>query len=93
MVVEMIEKPQEERITLASNDGRQRVTLVQRPDAAVQIIAQGPVTVTGEKDVTISSTTGDILLRGTRVTVQATAELTLSGGVSTTVRGGVVRIN
>lgn len=93
MVVEMIEKPQEERITLASNDGKQRVTLVQRPDAAVQIIAEGPVTVTGKKDVTISSTTGDVHLEGARVTVRATADLTLSGGASTTVRGGVVRIN
>lgn len=123
MVVEMIEKPQEEKLTLSTSGGKQRVTLVQKSDAAIEIIAEGPVTVTGKKDVAVSSSTGDVTVKGKKVTIEATADLLLSGanvavkakasagvegatvkvagsaaaelsgGGSTTVKGGIVRIN
>jgi hypothetical protein len=123
MVVEMIEKPQEEKLTLSTSGGKQRVTLVQKSGAAIEIIAEGPVTVTGKKDVAVSSSTGDVTVKGKKVTIEATADLLLSGanvavkakasagvegatvkvagsaaaelsgGGSTTVKGGIVRIN
>ncbi|HEY0360436.1 MAG TPA: VgrG-related protein [Mycobacteriales bacterium] len=123
MVVEMIEKPQEEKLTLSTNGGAQRVTLTQKRDAAIEIIAEGPVTVTGKKDVAVSSTTGDVTVKGKKVTIEATSDLQLtgvnvsvkatagaglegatvkvagsataevSGGATTTVKGGIVRIN
>jgi uncharacterized protein involved in type VI secretion and phage assembly len=79
LVVEMIEKPQEEKLTLSTNDGKQRITLVQKSDAAIEIIAEGPVTVTAKKDVVVSSQTGDIAMKGKKITVAATADLELTG--------------
>jgi phage protein D len=123
MVVEMVEKPQEEKLTLSTNEGKQRVTLVQKSNAAIEIIAEGPVTVTGKKDVVVSSTTGDVTVKGKKVAIEATTDLMLtganvtvkataaaglegatvkvagsaaaelSGGATTTVKGGIVRIN
>lgn len=123
MVVEMVETPQEERLTLSTNGGKQRVTLVQKQDAALEVIAEGPVTVTGKKDVTVSSTSGDVTVKGRTISVSATGDLELSGanvtvsatagaelsgatarvagtasaelsgGATTTVKGGLVRIN
>jgi phage protein D len=123
MVVEMVEKPQEEKLTLSTNGGKQRITLVQKGNAAIEIIAEGPVTVTGKKDVAVSSATGDITVKGKKITIKATADLELagtnvvvkatagaglegatvkvagtgtaelSGGATTTVKGGIVRIN
>jgi uncharacterized protein involved in type VI secretion and phage assembly len=108
MVVEMVETPQAEQLTLSTNDGKQRVTLVQKPGAAIEIIAEGPVTVTGKKDVAVSSTTGDVTVKGRKVAIEASTDLTLSGatvkvagsaaaelsgGATTTVKGGIVRIN
>jgi uncharacterized protein involved in type VI secretion and phage assembly len=123
MVVEMVEKPQEEKLTLSTSGGKQRITLVQKSDAAIEIIAEGPVTVTGKKDVAVSSTTGDVTVKGKKITIQATTDLQLiganvavkataaaglegatvkvagsaaaelSGGATTTVKGGIVRIN
>jgi phage protein D len=77
MVVEMVEKPQEEKLTLSTNGGKQRVTLVQKGDAAIEIIAEGPVTVTGKKDVAVSSSTGDVTVKGRNITIEATSDLEL----------------
>jgi uncharacterized protein involved in type VI secretion and phage assembly len=77
MVVEMVEKPQEEKLTLSTNGGKQRVTLVQKGDAAIEIIAEGPVTVTGKKDVAVSSSTGDVTVKGRKITIEATSDLEL----------------
>jgi uncharacterized protein involved in type VI secretion and phage assembly len=79
MVVEMIETPQEQKLTLSTNDGQQRVTLVQKSDAEIEIVASGPVKVTAQKDVTVSSTGGNVSVSGTDITLAATNALKLSG--------------
>ncbi len=123
MVVEMVESAQDEKITISTHGGKQRLTLVQKPDAAVQIVSEGPVTVVAKQDVSVETSTGDITLKGTKVSVAATGDLELkgtnvtvkatangelsgatvkvagsataelSGSATTTVKGGLVRIN
>jgi uncharacterized protein involved in type VI secretion and phage assembly len=79
MVVEMIEKPSEEKLTISTNGGAQRITLVQKSDKAIEIISEGPVTVTGKKDVAVASSTGDVSLKGKKIAIEATTALELSG--------------
>jgi uncharacterized protein involved in type VI secretion and phage assembly len=123
MVIEMIETPQDEKLTLSTNKGAQRITLVQKSDKAIEIISEGPITVTGRQNVDVSSASGDITLKGKKITIEASADLELSGlnvtvtaksaaevkgatakvsgdataelsgGATTTVKGGLVRIN
>ncbi|MFC4555536.1 VgrG-related protein [Georgenia faecalis] len=86
LVVEMLEKPGEEKLTLRTADG-QRITLVQKADKAIEIVSGGPVTVTAkadvsvtaEKNVSVSTSTGDVAVRGKNVTLEATSALTLKG--------------
>jgi uncharacterized protein (DUF2345 family) len=123
MVVEMVESAQDEKVTISTHDGKQRLTLVQKPDAAVQVVSEGPVTVVAKKDVKVETSTGNITLKGTKIAVEATGDLELkgtnvtvkatangelsgatvkvagsataelSGSATTTVKGGLVRIN
>lgn len=108
MRVEHLEKPDGEELVLSTNAGKQKVRLVQKPDASIEIISEGPVTVTAKKDVAVSTSTGkvtvkatDIALDGTasialkapKVTIEGTATAELAGGATTTIRGGVVKIN
>jgi hypothetical protein len=123
MCLEMVESAQEEKVTISTHDGRQRLTLVQKPDAAVQVVSEGPVSVVAKQDVTVETrsgnitlkgakvaveATGDLELKGTNVTVKATANGELSGATvkvagsataelsasaTTTVKGGLIRIN
>ncbi|MFC9335247.1 VgrG-related protein [Arthrobacter sp. NPDC057009] len=123
MVVEFLESPEGEQITVSTHGGKQKISLVQKPDSAIEVLSEGPVNVTAKKDVSVVTSTGEVLIRGRKVTVEAstglelrgatvtvagsasaefkapnvkvaadaTAELT--GGATTTVKGGVVRIN
>ncbi|MFI7482643.1 VgrG-related protein [Kocuria sp. M1R5S2] len=123
MLVEFVETPGEERLTLSTSGGAQKVSLVQKGAAGIEIASEGPVTVTAKDRIDVTTSTGDITLKGRNVTVEAssalalkgatvsaegrtTAELKatsvkvaasasaeLSGSATTTVRGGIVRIN
>ena len=131
MRVEHLEKPDGEELVLSTNSGKQKVRLVQKPDASIEIISEGPVTVTAKKsvkvtaqqDIEVSTPSGavtvkgvDLKLEGTssialkapKVTVDGTASLDLgapsvkvaatataelSGNATTTIRGGIVKIN
>jgi uncharacterized protein (DUF2345 family) len=75
----MIEKPQEEKLTLSTNDGAQRITLVQKSNAAIEIISEGPITVTAKQDVNVTSTGGNIAMKANKITVDAKGDLQLSG--------------
>jgi uncharacterized protein (DUF2345 family) len=96
---------------------------VQKPDAAIEIFSEGPVNVTAKKDVSVTTTTGEVTIKGKKVTVEASTGLELKGatvkitgsasaelkapsvkvagdataeltaGATTTVLGGMVRIN
>lgn len=123
MLVEFVETPGEERLTLSTHGGAQKVSLVQKGAAGVEVHSEGPVTVTAKDRIDITTSTGDVTIKGKNVTVEATAALALkgatvsaegrttaelkatsvtvagtaaaelSGGATTTVKGGLVRIN
>ncbi|WP_315098959.1 VgrG-related protein [uncultured Cellulomonas sp.] len=108
MRVEHLEKPDGEELALTTNGGSQKIRLVQKPDASIEIISEGPVTLTAKKDIAVSTATGKVTVKGTdialdgtssislkapKVTVEGTATAELAGGATTTVRGGVVKIN
>ncbi|MFI7741417.1 VgrG-related protein [Kocuria rhizosphaericola] len=123
MLVEFVETPAEERLTLSTHDGAQTVSLIQKGAAGIEILSEGPVTVTAKDRIDVTTSTGDVTVKGRNVTVEATAALALkgatvtaegrttaelkaasakvsgtaaaelSGGATTTVKGGVVRIN
>jgi phage protein D len=88
MVVELTESPDGERLSLSTNAGKQRISLVQKGDAAIEVVSEGPVSVTAKKDVTVSTQagnvsvetgSGDVKLSGSRVSVSATSDLVLEG--------------
>lgn len=84
MVVEMIEKPSEQKLTLSTSDG-QRVTLTQKGKASIEIAAEGPVTVTAKQDITISTSGGNVSIKGTDVTIDAGGNLSLKANGNATV--------
>jgi phage protein D len=79
MVVEMVETPKEERLTVSTNGGAQHVTLVQKADKGISIVSEGPVEITAKKDVVVKTATGSITLEGQKISVKAKTELELSG--------------
>jgi uncharacterized protein involved in type VI secretion and phage assembly len=123
MLVEFLESPDGEQLTVSSNGGKQKISLIQKPDAGIEIISEGPVKVTAKKDVSVTTATGEVTIKGKKVTVEATTGLELkgatvkitggasaelkapsvkvagdataelTGGATTTVKGGLVRIN
>lgn len=123
MLVEFLESPDGEQLTVSTHGGKQKISLVQKPDAAIEIFSEGPVNVTANKDVSVTTTTGEVTIKGKKVTVEASTGLELKGatvkitgsasaelkapsvkvagdataeltaGATTTVRGGMVRIN
>ncbi|WP_211879940.1 VgrG-related protein [Pseudarthrobacter albicanus] len=123
MLVEFLESPGGEQVTVSTHGGKQKISLRQKPDAGIEILSEGPVNITAKKDVSVTTSTGEVVIKGKKVTVEAaagleltgatvkitgsgSAELTapnvkvagdataeLSGGATTTVKGGLVRIN
>lgn len=77
MLVEMLESPSEEKLTLSTTDGKQRITLVQKAAAAIEIISEGPVKVTAKQDVTVETSTGSITLKAQKISVEAQTDLML----------------
>lgn len=98
-----------ESIVVSSQDGSQKITLEQGADRAIRIVAQGPVSIEAQNDVTISASgAGNLALSGNRVSIEGRTGVDVSGPTvtmkgsataeissqgSTTVRGAVVRIN
>jgi uncharacterized protein involved in type VI secretion and phage assembly len=123
MAVEFVESPDGERLTLVTNDGMQKISLTQKRNAGIEIVSEGPVSVTAKKDVTVVASSGNVSLKGQKVSVEASSQLDLkapavkvmggtsaemsapavkvagtstaelSGTATTTVTGGIVRIN
>ncbi len=94
MSVEFVETPQEERLTVSSNGGAQRITLVQKAAKGIQIVSEGPleltakekVTINAQQDVAVSTSGGnvdlkgmDLKVQGSNVTIEAKAALELKG--------------
>lgn len=79
MVVEFMESPTGEQVTVSTSGGKQKIALVQKPDAAIEIRSEGSVTVTAKKDVTVTTSTGEVTIKGNKVSVEALSELQLKG--------------
>ena len=58
MLVEFLESPDGEQLTVSTNGGKQKISLVQKPDAAIEILSEGPVTITAKKDVSVTTSDG-----------------------------------
>ncbi|MGY2746743.1 VgrG-related protein [Arthrobacter sp. UYCu723] len=123
MLVEFLESPDGEQLTVSTHAGKQKISLRQKPDAGIEILSEGPVNITAKKDVSVTTQTGEVVIKGKNVTVEAASGLELkgvtvkitgsgsaevkapnvlvagdataelSGGATTTVKGGLVRIN
>jgi uncharacterized protein involved in type VI secretion and phage assembly len=87
MIVEMVETPSDEKLTVSTNAGAQRITLIQNAGKGIEIISEGPVTVTAKQDATVTSQknisvttqSGNVSIKGNQVSVEATAKLLLKG--------------
>jgi phage protein D/phage baseplate assembly protein gpV len=78
MTVQMLESPQGEQIDISTNNGSQRISLVQKTASAIEIVSEGPVTVTAKQDVSIKAT-GNIVMEGTTISIKARGNLELAG--------------
>ncbi|WP_216841566.1 VgrG-related protein [Acidovorax sp. SLBN-42] len=86
MIVEFLERPGEELLRVSTNEGAQHVTLTQTADRGIQIVSEGPVTVTAKRDATITAegnasvtaSQGNISLSAMKIALDASAELAIS---------------
>ncbi|MEI2732810.1 MAG: VgrG-related protein [Dermatophilaceae bacterium] len=88
MAIEIIEGQSDATLTVSTNKGDQRITLTQSANKGIEIISEGPLTVTAKKDVKVSSSggsievassTGDLTLKGTKVTIDAKSDVQVNG--------------
>lgn len=79
MLVEFLESPDGEQITVSTHGGKQKISLLQKPGAGIEILSEGPVSITAKKDVSVTTSTGEVLIKGNKVTVEAAAGLELKG--------------
>ncbi|MCB7134952.1 VgrG-related protein [Cellulosimicrobium marinum] len=85
MYVQFVESPDAERLVVSDKDGKQTLVLVQKPQAGVEITSSGPVTVKADKaveitaaqDVTCTSTSGKVTVKGTQVALEGTSAIEL----------------
>lgn len=77
MAVELLERPGEEMLRVSTSSGAQHITLTQTAGQGIQIISEGPVSVTAKRDATVTAE-GDISLSAKNIALQATSELALS---------------
>jgi uncharacterized protein involved in type VI secretion and phage assembly len=107
MVVELLEKPGAESVVLSTNEGAQKIVLNQT-DKGIELVSEGPLKVQAKQAVDVTTSGGDVTLKGTNVTIEASANLDLKGtnvklvgqgmaelsaSGATTIKGAVVRIN
>ncbi|GAA1516346.1 uncharacterized protein involved in type VI secretion and phage assembly [Agromyces terreus] len=79
MEVVFTEESGTETLTLSTNKKAQRVTLTQSGEKGIEIISEGPVTVTAKKDATVKADQGTLSLSGSSVKVKATGEVSVEG--------------
>lgn len=107
MFLELIESSSDELVNIKAGD--QTVTVKQNGDKSIEINAGGgPVHVTAQQNVEVTSSSGDVKVKGTSVSIEATSSLDLKGATvtlkgdgsaelsssgTTTVKGSMVQIN
>lgn len=88
MEVEFVESSSTETLTVCTNKRAQKIVLTQTADKGIQIVSEGPVTVSAKKDVSvttsggkveIASSSGDLTLKGTKVVIDATSDVEVNG--------------
>jgi phage protein D/phage baseplate assembly protein gpV len=108
MKVDLLERAGEEAIVLSTNDGAQRITVKQTAEKGIELVSEGPVKVQAKQAVEVTTSAGDVSLKGMNVKIEASGNLDLKGasvkvagqataeltsGATTTVKGAIVRIN
>lgn len=71
MSVELVEEAAAESVVLSTNAGAQKIVLTQTKSKGIQILSEGPVEVT--------TSTGDVTLKGMNVKIEAQTKLELKG--------------
>lgn len=88
MAIEMLESSSDQKVNVTTHDGKQRITLVQKADASIEVISEGTVKVTAKKDVTVLTSggnvsveaqSGDLTLKGTNVTLEGKGDVSVKG--------------
>ncbi|MET4156674.1 VgrG-related protein [Agromyces sp. PvR057] len=79
MEVVFTEESGTETLTLSTTDRKQRVTLTQSGGKGIEIISEGPVTVTAKADATVKADQGKLALSGSSIEIKATGELSIEG--------------
>lgn len=108
MSVEFLDGPTEQKVTVSTNNGAQKIALLQTAGKGIEIVSEGPVKITGKQDVEVSTGAGAMTLKGTSIKIEATGSLDLKGATVkvagqgaaelsasgvTTVKGSMVKIN
>lgn len=75
----LLEKAGEESVVMSTNEGAQKVVLTQTASKGIEILSEGDVTVRAKGGIEVSTSSGDVAIRGNNVTVEATAALELKG--------------
>jgi len=107
MRVEHIETPSAEELVISTSNGAQKIRMVQKSQALIEILSEGPLkvvakqdaTVESKKNVTVSTATGNVSVKGVDVTVEGTKSLTLKapqvtvqGTATTDIKGAQVKV-
>ncbi|SFR69268.1 Uncharacterized conserved protein, implicated in type VI secretion and phage assembly [Agromyces sp. CF514] len=79
MEVVFVEQSGTETLEVSTTDGKQRITLTQTGQKGIEIISEGPVTVTAKADATVKADQGKLALSGQSVQIKATGELSIEG--------------
>jgi uncharacterized protein involved in type VI secretion and phage assembly len=83
MLVEFMESPDTEALTLSTSNGQQKITLTQNKDFGIEIVSQGAISVTAQGDVSVTTSSGDVTLKGNNVSIEASMGLDLKGATAT----------
>jgi uncharacterized protein involved in type VI secretion and phage assembly len=78
MVVEMLESAQAEQLVISTTSGKHKISLSQK-DNTMELASEGPVSVTAKQDITLSTESGTVSIKGNNVKIEATSDLTLNG--------------
>jgi uncharacterized protein involved in type VI secretion and phage assembly len=107
MRFEYIEKPDAEELVISTSSGAQKIRMVQKSQALIEILSEGPLTVVAKQDVTVESkknvavttSAGNVSVKGVDVSVEGTKSLTLKapqvtvqGTATTDIKGAQVKV-
>ena len=64
MRIEFVEDGSTESVQLTTNDGAQRITVRQNGEKGIEIVSEGPVSVTAKQDVSVKTDSGNVTIKG-----------------------------